>query len=407
MRPVPLVRLAAAAALAALFGLAPVTSGCGSDQGLVGGDCAPGYAPCGNDCCPAGADATTDGAPLDGARDATADVTDAPADRFASDRIVVGPDAEGGAPDAPGTDAPADAPPADGVAVDSTTPDAPVDSPADVVPPDAAEAEAGPGCMPPTPDDCAGVCTDTTTDPGNCGTCGNVCPSQLCQNSMCVGSTAGGFVYVGHDYLLTPFGTAQAHVLSNAVLIPQASPLRVLSYERYANATAVARVKAIINGAALQVGRAVNVTSTQIDGDIPSKLLFTSFQVLVVQDQPSAPTGALATLGAGWAATLATFTQAGGIVVVLDGGTGTGEMPAFSTGTGLLSVTAHSPLAVGTPLLDVAPGDVVGIGVISPYGAGRNSVTFTTEASSPSVIYVIEDPSDAGPGAPVVVHKLL
>jgi hypothetical protein len=81
-------------------------------------------------------------------------------------------------------------------------------------------------------------------------------------------------------------------------------------------------------------------------------------------------------------------------------------MPAFSSGTALLSVTAHAALATGTPLLDVASFDVVGVGVVSPYGAGRNSVTISTEPNGGNVIYVIEQPSDAGPPPPVVVHKV-
>ena len=51
-------------------------------------------------------------------------------------------------------------------------------------------------------------------------------------------------------------------------------------------------------------------------------------------------------------------------------------------------------------------GDVVGVGVISPYGAGKNSVTFTSEPNGGNVIYVIEQPSDAGTPSPVVVHKV-
>ena len=55
----------------------------------------------------------------------------------------------------------------------------------------------------------------------------------------------------------------------------------------------------------------------------------------------------MAALGASWSATLTTFTQHYGIVVVLDGGTGVGEMPQLSTATGLLQVTAHAPVATG------------------------------------------------------------
>jgi len=377
------LRFVAAVALVtgALFALLFV--GCGSDNGLVGGSCAQGYAPCGGNCCPVSTDGSTDGSAGDGTM--TVDGADSSShdgdgsgndafDAFGADRI------------GPGKDGASDGTSGDGTGGDGSTSDGSGDS------------EAGITCTLPLVD-CGGMCVDLTSDPNNCGSCFNVCASVICQMSMCVGTTAGGIVYAGHDYLTTNAGTAQAHVLTNAVRIPQNVPVHVLSYERYANANAINRVKTIVTGTGAVI------THTATDSDIPNNLKYTSFQVLVVLDQTAAPAGAMAALGTSWASTLATFTLAGGIVIVLDGGTPVGEMPAFSSGTGLLSVTAHAPLATGTQVLDVAPGDAVGVGVVSPYGAGKNSVTITTEPAGGNVVYVIEDPSDSGPGLPVVVHK--
>lgn len=149
--------------------LAPVATGCGDGNGLVGGDCASGYAPCGGGCCPESADASNDGTLPDGESDAS-DASDALeasetslTDGFNADRIGpgTGDGGDGGGESDSGTN---DGTVADGSESDtgSTTTDASSqDSAADV-------AETGPLCMPPLVD-CGGVCVDTTSDPFNCG----------------------------------------------------------------------------------------------------------------------------------------------------------------------------------------------------------------------------------------------
>lgn len=396
--------LAAAGAMMALVA-------CGSDQGLVGGACAPGYVECGpQQCCLVG-----DASLADGSRGDVADATSSDGDAGddgapgdAPDEPTLGDGAMGHDDAGQGSDA-GNAGDAGSDGATDAAADAPADAPVDALA-DAqldARADTGPVCLPPLVD-CGGQCVDTTSDPFNCGACGTFCVSQICRSSMCVGSAAGGgVVFIGHDYSNTPAGTSQARVLSNAVFIPQFSQLHVLSYERYALQGAVSHVKNILTTAAQQAGRNLTITSTVNDADIPNTLTIQSYAVLLVHDQPSAPTGTLATLGASWHSTLSHFTQQGGIVVVLDGGTGTGEMPQFVTATTLLSVTAQSSIATGTPLDVVAPNDAVGIGVVSPYGAGNSSVSVTTEPSGGSVMYVVDLPSDAGVAIPVVVHKAL
>lgn len=404
----------AIALLAAVGGwMALVATGCGSDQGLVGGACAPGYVQCGpQQCCPLGDASLADGPRGPDGADATssdgADAADDGAPGDAPEEPILGDgamghDDAGQVPDG-GDAGDAGADGATDAAADGPT-DAASDAPADA--PGDAPAETGPVCLPPLAD-CGGQCVDTTSDPFNCGACGTFCVSQICQSSMCVGSPAGGgVVFIGHDYSNTPAGTSQARVLSNAVFIPQFSQLRVLSYERYALQGAVSHVENILTTAAQQDGRNLTITSTVNDADIPNTLTIQSYAVLLVHDQAGATKGALATLGASWQPTLTQFTQQGGIVVVLDGGTGVGEMPQFVTATTLLSVTAQSSVATGTPLDVVAPGDAVGIGVVSPYSAGNASVSVTTEPSGGSVVYVVDPPGDGGVGTPVVVHKAL
>jgi hypothetical protein len=408
---------------------------CGVDNSLVGGHCAPGYVACGSRCVPrtscvslqdasrTASDAAVDGTQPDsafaetgsesdegpdqgvGPDDATSGDADATPDDGSTD---TGGEEEASALEAAVSDGGPDSSDASSV-FDGSDADAGVDAEAGgdaIANPDAStdDGEAGNPCTPPLVF-CGGLCIDVSADPLNCGACNVVCASQLCSGSRCSGAASGGIVYVGHDYTTTLPGTAQARVLSNAVFIPQANPLQVMSYERYASPSAISRVNSILTNVASQIGRTLGIHHTTSDGDIPAQLRLPDFDVLLVHDQPTAPDGALATLGTSWAVTLRTFTLGGGVVVVLDGGTGIQQMPAFATGTGLLAVDTNSPVAVATPLLVTSRVDVVGIGVISPYGAGQSTVSVTTEPNGGNVVYVVEARSDAGSGSPVVVHK--
>ncbi|MDP9002103.1 MAG: hypothetical protein M3O46_18580 [Myxococcota bacterium] len=418
--------------------------GCGVDNALVGGNCATGYTQCGSHCVLGSTcetidlDASAGDEQTDGADEAEAAFSDRT--RVDSNFDEDGPSGDDGAVDATNPDAPlgdatlgdsnlSDAPPnmdssdagaaeagasdgnldsTDATSTDATSSDATAgDSNAgDATATDssAGDAEASIPCTPPLVS-CGGQCIDVTGDPVNCGGCNVVCASQICTSSRCVGAASGGIVYIGHDYTTTLAGTAQARVLSNAVFIPQSNPLHVMSYERYARRSAITRADAILGGVATQIGRGLNIRHTSTDTDVPTLLTLPGFDVLLVHDQPAAPDGALGVLGTSWASTLATFTLGGGVVVVLDGAGGIDQMPAFSNGTGLLNVTADTPLTVGTPLVVASRSDVVGIAVISPYGAGQSSVSLSTEPNGGSVVYVVDVAADAGSTAPVVVHK--
>jgi hypothetical protein len=272
--------------------------------------------------------------------------------------------------------------------------------------------DGGYACMPlcnQSLSECNGQCYDLTSDPNHCGNCNTVCFSQICQNSQCVGGTNGGIVLIGHDYLTTPPGVAQARVLSNAAFIPVANPLALMSFEHYADPTAVGKVKTILTTAAQQIGRTLNITSTSTDSDVPNKLNYQSYQVLVVHDLRNASPGVLGPLGTSWASTLTTFAKVGGVVIVLDGAAGaTQEMPQLVTSTTLLNVGLETQLAPGTHVDNVAPNDFVGNGVGAFYGVGQNSVRVATEANGGSVTWVVQwTGADAGGPQPVVVHKII
>ena len=40
--------------------------------------------------------------------------------------------------------------------------------------------------------------------------CRRFCPSQICNNGACAGTTPGDVLFIGHDYQVPPAGAAQA-----------------------------------------------------------------------------------------------------------------------------------------------------------------------------------------------------
>lgn len=339
---------------------------CGIENALVGDECATGYALSGDRCVPLVADTTP--------RDATAGDGSPIPDSSVLDAETLG---DGGD---------------SGLGGDGST-----------------DGEAGTPftCTPPLVD-CHGVCVDTVSDPLNCGACDNVCPSLLCSNSKCDGTVAGHIVVFGHDYQGNVSG-AQRKALQNAALLARGTNIRVRSYEQYANATAATQVKNIITAAAQAQGRTAAITVATQSSDIDTTMSVANTDVLVVYDQVNAPAATLGGLGAGWASALSTFTHDGGIVLVLDGQGGANpQMPAFLTSSLLLDVVSDTPIPVGTPLTDVASQDAVGQGLVSPYGAGQNSVHFAcNEPNGGAVTYVVTNNAiDATSPPPVIIHKV-
>ena len=436
----------ASACFVLLLGAALCYPSC-SSSGIVGGDCRPDLSDCHGHCvdlasdpnhcgacgnrCPNGAaclagvcptsnagqdggdarpdaeqpDAALDGAETDAAPDAAADAVaeDASLDTTAADAPAEDA-SDGEAPDS-GAD----------VEVDGCV--EPYDTPAQCGACDVAcepsrpvcgqEFEGVWSCLPtcrsPLPDDCSGTCTNLDTDPFNCGRCGNECPSGICAAGVCVGAGLGHVVLMCMDFTQSFNGQPATTLLGNAVFLSAKRPVRILAYNRYAAPAVERQVIATIRWAAPNA-QSYGITAVNVDDDVPRDLSPLSYEVLLVYDQPNAPPGTLGALGTAWASALASFTEAGGTVIVLDGGGG--EMYEFLTNAGLLAVTGEIPL---TGQLYVRSGtDALAQRTVSPFRALPRTCGFLTSIVPDSATaFVVTDTSSGEWGNPVVVHRAI
>ncbi len=254
---------------------------------------------------------------------------------------------------------------------------------------------------------CNGQCVDFNIDADNCGSCGTVCPSGICQGGKCVGANVGHVVLACMDYQTPAKNTAQTALMGNAVLLPIRNPVRILAYTEFAPAALRAKVDQDIGFAAAARSRTFTMTPLSKYTAASASLSISNYDVFLIYDQTAAPAGQMATVGAAWQknSVVDSFSSAGGVVIVLSGGTS--EMDQFLTNSELLDVSQQTVVSGGT-LYNRAPADAMGINVISPFFAPMNSCTFTTSLT-PDIddIFVVEDTKSPAVGSPVVVHRVI
>jgi hypothetical protein len=255
---------------------------------------------------------------------------------------------------------------------------------------------------------CGSTCTDLTSDPSHCGACNHVCPTGLCQGSACVGSVPGHVVVICNSYEQTQQQHPQTVLLGNAVFLSRAAPVRVLAYEEHAAAGAVGRIVQTLNWAAQGSGRSYTIATAASAAQVSTTLDIGSYEVLLVLDQPAAPPGDLATIGASWATPLDAFVLAGGTVIVLQGSGGVGEMTTLVDSAGLFADDGESPIAPSGLLYNRAPADSVGVSVLSPFLPLQGSCRLSTAVVPDQfTVFVVTDTAPGGAlGNPAVVHQI-
>lgn len=259
----------------------------------------------------------------------------------------------------------------------------------------------GPVCDAPTTQ-CPAGCVDLDVDPNNCGGCGKTCATGLCNGGRCRGAKTGHVVVVGHDYSGATPTVAASRVLVNAVFLPPKNPVRVLAYQQWSEPAAVSSIKAILDAGAAARGRTYAMTVATSLASFRDQLLIDNFEVALVLDQPNAPAGALGVVGSSASLSLDSFSRVGGVVVVLDGGSGVSQMPQFLTASTMLGTSGHTTIT-GKSVDVVAPSDPIASGVLGPYVSPTRSVSFSvTDPPSSSLVTVVSEPVAT---RPVVLHK--
>ena len=255
---------------------------------------------------------------------------------------------------------------------------------------------------------CNGTCVNLNSDPNNCGSCGNVCGSGACQlNSVriakCVGVQPGDFVAICMNYRATP-GAQTTRLLGNAVFLPGVTTTRILAYDEYADTSVEQRVNATI--ATYAAGRLYSITPVSNYRDVLGLLSKTDYDVFLVYEQPNAQSGTLLTIGSTWASPLESFSYAGGVIVVLDGGQGVREMPQLLTSTRLFAVDDEVVISSSTLLDNQVSTDAVGTRIFTPLTCQDDTCVFETSVTpnATTTFVITEPPNDAGVARPVVVH---
>jgi hypothetical protein len=255
-----------------------------------------------------------------------------------------------------------------------------------VVEPDGVRGDGKPIGVNDAPDrpDAAVTCTDTSSDPLNCGVCGDVCPTGICIAGLCDGVPRGHIIAIGHDYAQS--NLAMQRVLGNAAALGASWDLGIARWAGTSTIAATTGTTVSLGVGLTLVGRPWHTVAMP---PAPSATAFAGIDVVLV-DAQTGDAAAEHAAGATWQAALQTYLFAGGVVIVLEGAGDTSDR--FAAGAALYTAT---PVDIsGQPVYVLDGADAVTSQVLSPYAA-PSSVSLA--GAGPPAVGL----SDA---TPVVVH---
>jgi hypothetical protein len=213
------------------------------------------------------------------------------------------------------------------------------------------------------------------------------------------------------DYVWAQDQTSHTTLLGNSTIyLPRRNHVRILGFTTWAPAGVRNQVNRVIGWSAATLNKTFTIDTITDPATLSARLNIQDYDVFLVYEQSDAPGGQLKMVGGGWATTLESFAQAGGVVVVLDGAQGISEMPEFIDSAGLLALLGHNAISIedsSTQFYVKAPADQLATGVLSPMSPKPYSCVFDLNGTPPANVSLVvtDDPVDVG--RPVVVHRVV
>jgi hypothetical protein len=220
-----------------------------------------------------------------------------------------------------------------------------------------------------------------------------------------VSAGVGHEVLIGVDYPSVPaWHTEERKLIGNAVYLganAAGGTWRVMGFDPFA-APSASTVDGIVVAQATShgVGK-LQLSHAKSVAGLLAGLSKKTVDTVVVYDASTATAPALAAAGEAAGPSLAAFAKAGGVVIVI--ASATGSMGVFVTQANLAPVVDLSPVSPSASLLNVAPGDAVGLGVSTFFAASNNTAGWMMADATPAFLGVVD-----APGArPVVLHAVV